>query len=343
MIGIRQADGSFYEILDETAAGHKRLILSAARTDQKGVRIELFRSADGSISPEGSLGEIALEDSAGLGYQDIEFRLDVADGRLDASAALPGQPPRTLSVELGDAPPRSDASILEDDSLGAELDTLDASFLEPEAEPATLDLPDLRVDESEMGAAPESFDMPELDDFELPGLDEPTGQTESSDQAEVAEPEGLADPDVVSEPESEAEPELESFDMPEMDDMAPLDDFSALEEPDLAAPLPEAAETEEAIDEFSMDAFDDSEPMPIPSLDETTMEPDVAAPLPEAEDPFRSTTWATWSPWSSWTRVMSCRPPHRRRLRAPLRRMNPRTSTFRWMPGRATTSTGWAI
>ncbi len=293
MIGIRQADGSFYEILDETAAGHKRLILSAARTDQKGVRIELFRSTDGTISPDGSLGEITLEDAEGLGYQDIEFRLDVADGRLDASAALPGQSPRKLSVELGDGPHRTDAAILEDDDLGAGLDTLDASFLEtePEAEPATLDLPDLRDDEPEVGAAPESFDMPELDDFELPGLDEPAASAETETESEDAiETEAAA---------SESEDELASFDMPAMDDMPALDEpfpaaeEAAAEEPeefsmdDFGSSEPEAV-PEAAEDEFSMDAFDDSEPVPVPSLDEAAVEPDVAAPLPEAEteDPF---------------------------------------------------------
>ena len=280
MIGIRQADGSFYEILDETA-GHKRLVLSAARTDQKGVRIELFRSFDGAVS-EDPLGVIALEDPEGLGYKDIEFRVDLSDGHLDASAALPGQPARTLSVDLpadDDAPRRSDASILEDDALGTGLDTLDDSFLETEAEPATLDLPDLREDEPAAGTLPESFDMPDLeDDFGLPGLE--------SEQAATAEEEASFEPEPFSLPEEEtpgpaADAGLDAFDLPSMDEEAPA-----------------AAEPEESFDMPSMDDLGDltleepAEPGPetmpedeFPSLGETVIEPQVRA-SETAEDAF---------------------------------------------------------
>lgn len=209
VIGIRQADGSFYEIMDDAQSGHKRLVLSAARTDQHGVRIELFRSADGQVDPEGALGSISIDDAQGLGYQDIEFRVDLdAEGILVASATLPGQPPQTLSVDLtrfranegspvwsegadespadldppvmtldlpdfeDDAEPvrRSDNDILEDESFAlADLDTLDDSF--------TNELPEdepapRRSDNDILGD--ESFalaDLDTLDEFSLDAAD----------------------------------------------------------------------------------------------------------------------------------------------------------------------------
>jgi hypothetical protein len=291
MIGIRQADGSFYEIMDETAIGHKRLVLSAARTDQKGVRIELFRSVDGVASEE-PLGIIALEDPEGLGYQDIEFRIDLAEGRLDASAALPGQAPHKLSVDLaadGEAPHRSDAAILEDDSLGTGLDTLDESFLETDAEPATLDLPDLRDDELEPGMAPESFDMPDLEenDFELPGLDD-------APQAAVSEPAGEPEPDaelasfempVMDEPATE---EMPDFDLPDLDEPSAAKTAEPEEESDLASE-PASFDMDDSFEMPPMDDLSDLSAEPegeAPSLDEMTLEPEVPAAAEETEDSF---------------------------------------------------------
>lgn len=49
VIGIRQADGSFYEIMSDEQGGRKRLVLSAARQDQNDVKIDLFRSTDGGL------------------------------------------------------------------------------------------------------------------------------------------------------------------------------------------------------------------------------------------------------------------------------------------------------
>ena len=81
MIGIRQADGSFYEIMGDAQSGRKRLVLSAARTDQHGVKIDLYRSMNGTLDGASPLGTIPLDDPEGLGYKDIEFEYKPQDDK----------------------------------------------------------------------------------------------------------------------------------------------------------------------------------------------------------------------------------------------------------------------
>lgn len=233
MIGIRQADGSFYEIVGDAQAARKRLVLSAARSDQHGVKIDLYRSVDGTLDEANSLGSIALDDPEGLGYQDIEFRVDVdAQGQLEASAALPGQPPKTLSVDLTQfRSPRSDSDILDDESLATgDLDTLDDRFtLDPEA--MTLDLPEL--------------DLPPLSDEPL-SMDEPL-----ADEEALADDEGprRSDADILGD---------ESLASLELDDLGDFD-ADGLEEASLEQEAdPEVAEvpSESGPEEFDLGDLD---------------------------------------------------------------------------------------
>lgn len=229
MIGIRQADGTFYEILGDAQSGHKRLVLSAARADQHGVRIELYRSTDGTADPSGALGEIALDDPQGLGYQDIEFRIDLdAAGQLEASAALPGQPPQTLSVDL--TPFRESSSL---PPMDAGLPPLDLG--DTDAEPMTLDLPDFELNDEEAPPrsdsdilADEAFaeaDLDSLDDFGLDEPQSPAPNLDSLDDLSFEDPEGGT-------PETRG---LDEFDLdsPDLDAPVELDEAPSLEVPSL--------------------------------------------------------------------------------------------------------------
>jgi hypothetical protein len=258
MIGIRQADGSFYEIMDDAHGSRKRMVLSAARTDQHSVKIDLFRSTDGTMDAAVALGTIALEDPDGLGFQDIEFRVDLdSDGLLDASAALPGHPPRTLSVDLTpfrDEPvQRSDADILADDTLAAaELDDLgDAFNPEPELEPE-----------------PMTLDFPETDDFG--DLEEPLGRSDADILADdLLAGDDLDTLDLDSPDLDQADPaEAADPDDSGLADLGGLDDFT------VDGDQPAEAET---FDDFSLDTGDelddlDASPAAAESFDLTDLD-----------------------------------------------------------------------
>ncbi len=223
VIGIRQADGSFYEIMDEARTGRKRLVLSAARTDQQSVRIDLFRSEDGTLDGASALGSISLQEPSVDGFSEIEFRVAIGDDdQLEASAALPGRPPETLSVDLSPfRGPRSDADILGDASLDAsDLDTLGDSFNSEETfdlEPAaTLDLPELD----------ETSTLEEEAPVDLPAFDE--------------EPPRRTDADILG------------ADDPALDDLDTLDDFS-LDDAESLAPEPPVAQAADTFDLGDLD------------------------------------------------------------------------------------------
>lgn len=229
MIGIRQADGSFYEIMGDAPSGPKRLILSAARTDQHGVRIDLYRSVDGTASDEGALGSITLDDPQGLGYQDIEFRVDLdAEGLLTASAQLPGQDPRTLSVDL--TPFRSATGT---ESFGLDdLPPLEGGF-DTDSETMTLDLPEAeaeaprRSDADILGdEAFASADLDTLDDFTLEDPEGGTPETRGLDDFGAPSEFDLGDLDAgfgEGPPSPEATDSAEEWEKISLDDMEPME------------------------------------------------------------------------------------------------------------------------
>jgi hypothetical protein len=186
-IGILQADGSFFPVVEESQIGKKRLILTAARSDQDSVKIDIRRSEDGTSPTGAHLGTLALQKS-GEGDIELELELD-AEGHLSAAASWPqGGPRQSISVDLNDyrdsvfpeAEPdpfsqipdldthgddRSDRDILSDTSLDAfELDEIPAN-------PEALDLEELPPEESSAGSQSLdslTLDLPDLDSLDLP-------------------------------------------------------------------------------------------------------------------------------------------------------------------------------
>ena len=272
MIGIRQADGSFYEIMGDAQTGRKRLVLSAARTDQHGVRIDLYRSVDGTLDEASSLGSIALDDTEGLGYQDIEFLIDLDDeGQLEASAALPGQPPRTLTVDLSSfRGPRTDADMLGDDSLTShDLDTLDEFALDPE--PMVLDLPEPetepepRTDAEILGDEDlASVDLDNLDDFSFDSEPASTEDEVSKPLAPDSFDLGDLDAGFAETPEVSAEP-AEDWEKISLDDMESMEFMDTGDEISSAPTKPSS--TRAAVEDHDDFSFDDHPPLELGDLD----------------------------------------------------------------------------
>ena len=326
VIGIRQADGSFYEIMDEAQTGRKRLVLSAARSDQHGVRIDLYRSVDGTLESADPLGSISLDDSGGAGYQDIEFRVDIGDdAQLDASATLPGQQPKTLSVDLSSfRGPRSDADILGDAGFAAaEVDTLDDSFSDEttfdlDPEPMTLDLPDAEESGDSAEEVPRRSDADILDDADLAmaevdNLDDfgweeeaeaPDLASSAKDSFDLGDLDaGFGeDPAPMSSPEPEAEPD-EAWEKISLDDMEPMEFMDTGQEisqpthtpvltnaPAAKAPPAKApaakAKPAPSQDDFQMD---DMEPLELGDFDSDLSDlPDLGDGPSPAQDSFPS-------------------------------------------------------
>jgi len=308
MIGIRQADGSFYEILGDQQRGRKRLVLSAARTDQHGVRIELYRSTDGTIDPSGALGSLSLDDAEGLGYQDIEFRVDLdAEGQLEASAALPGQPPRRLSVDLSRF--RDSADLGGGNAPAPGLD--DISFDDPlldDLEPMTLDLPEV---EEDLVEAPRRADADILADEALAlnefdtlddsfSLDPPEIDLEPEVDLETPR---RSDSDILGD-DAFASADLDtledfSFDGEETPESRGLDDFAA---PPSAAASFDLGDLDAGFgdepapaDDWEKISLDDMEPMEFLDTGAEISAPKTPKaapkspppPKPAADDPFR--------------------------------------------------------
>ena len=167
-IGILQADGSFFPVVEETQVGVKKLTLTAARPGQESVRIDI-RSADSETEAGLHLGTLALQRS---GSGDIELILDLdEDGRLTATAAWPqGTAKQSISVDLKDYRQGSDIPELES------LDTI-SDILEPAEEELTAEGAEpLRSDREILGD--DSLDSFELD--ELTSTDDPLEEVAST-------------------------------------------------------------------------------------------------------------------------------------------------------------------
>jgi len=260
-IGIRQADGSFYGIMEDSGTPRKRLILSAARAEQHSVKIDLYRSTDGLIEDATLVGSLDLMSDESLEFQDIGFEISIDEaGQLSAEAALPSGETSSIDVDLAEFrnEKRSDADILADSGFDAdELDDIGAfgSLDEPASEfgenipddgdNVVLDLPDFEA-EPALESEP-SFDMDDLD----AGFGADEAEELMEPVAEVA-----------------AESDDESWHDFSMDDMEPMefldtgDEISAPKTPPAGSSAPAKKPSR---DEFSMD---DEAPLELGDFDD---------------------------------------------------------------------------
>ena len=88
-IGIKQANGNFYSILEENSAVKKRLVLTTVHDDQKSVQIDLYKSTTKTMADSMYIGSIVVEniEQKPKGEPSIEMTLgSTSDGSISASA-----------------------------------------------------------------------------------------------------------------------------------------------------------------------------------------------------------------------------------------------------------------
>jgi len=104
-IGIKQANGDFYSVLEERASVKKRLVLTTVRDNQKSVQIDLYKSMTRTMADAVRIGSLVVENisPAQKGKPSIEVILSSGgDGSIAASAVDLDNPSneRRLDVSL---------------------------------------------------------------------------------------------------------------------------------------------------------------------------------------------------------------------------------------------------
>ncbi|MCL1928236.1 MAG: Hsp70 family protein [Treponema sp.] len=127
-IGIKQANGVFYTIMEENSTEKKRLVLTTVHNSQKSVQIDLFRSLTKSMDDAMYIGSIVMDNLSPKpkGEPSIELTLSSSqDGSILADTVDLGNPENEhhLSVSL--------ASFEEDKNEYSDFD------FESESEPET--------------------------------------------------------------------------------------------------------------------------------------------------------------------------------------------------------------
>ena len=128
-IGIKQANGDFYSIMDENSAEKKRLVLTTVHNSQKSVQIDLFRSLTKSMNDAMYIGSIVMDNLSPKpkGEPSIEMTLSSSqDGSISVKAVDLGNPENEhlLSVSL--------ASFEEDKNEYSDFEFESESKSEPE-------------------------------------------------------------------------------------------------------------------------------------------------------------------------------------------------------------------
>ncbi len=88
-IGLKEANGSFYEILDEESHRKKKLVLTTVKDNQTSVQIDLYKSEDGEIDDSLYIGSLVIENIKPALKKEPEINLIVGiddNGNLNASA-----------------------------------------------------------------------------------------------------------------------------------------------------------------------------------------------------------------------------------------------------------------
>jgi ATP-dependent Zn protease len=94
-IGIKQANGGFYSILEERSAVKKRMVLTTVYDNQKSVQIDLYKSVTRTMADAVHIGSLVMENlsPAQKGQPSIEMILSSnGNGSIAASAVDLGNP-----------------------------------------------------------------------------------------------------------------------------------------------------------------------------------------------------------------------------------------------------------
>lgn len=224
-IGIKIANGNFYPIIDTSAAGKKRLVLTTVKDGQDSVQVDIYRGENGSIESASYIGSLLLENIAAADKGEPELELIIG---IDEE--------NNLTASVGDSVSG------EKQSLSLSLDTL--------SDGGEFDLPDFDLDSSIEPTSPvtsveEEFEEPFVDEEEFG--DEDLFDEDISDfniDDEFEEPD--LDETPFKEPEFDEAP-FEETALEEADFEEPEFDESTFEEP----PLEESSIEEPSFDEQS--------------------------------------------------------------------------------------------
>ncbi|MDR0447810.1 MAG: Hsp70 family protein [Treponema sp.] len=102
-IGIKQANGEFYSILDLNSAVKRRLVLTTVHDDQKSVQIDLYSSLSKAMTDAMYIGSIVINKISAKtkGEASIEMTLSIGqDGSLNAAAVDLGNPSNRHSLTV---------------------------------------------------------------------------------------------------------------------------------------------------------------------------------------------------------------------------------------------------
>jgi hypothetical protein len=176
-IGIKIADGNYYPIIDASAVGKKRLVLTTVKDNQANVQVDLYKGEDDSIETAAYIGSLVLEnlDPAGRGEPGFELIIGIDEEN-------------NLNASLGDE------ITGEKQSLSFVLDSL--------GEADELDLPDFDLDASvEPTSEVTSLEEEQFDEtpFDETSFDETPFEDEQFEEEDFGEEKFEEEPPPVAE------------------------------------------------------------------------------------------------------------------------------------------------
>ena len=218
IIGIKQADGSFYPILQDGKPDNKTIELTTVRDGQTTAQIHLYKKEPGSIDEPAYVDTLLIEHLVPHPKQEPTINLNI---NLDENNVLTA---KVVDPETGNSSDiRVSLVTVPESQLQAQSD-----FTVTDAEPVfTEDAEPETIDESAANKTSDfSFDMPDFDTDEFEPAEkqaeqEPTeleteSQTPSEKTAEVTEPEALDDTAANTEMFADKTDDF-AFDMPDFD------------------------------------------------------------------------------------------------------------------------------
>ena len=303
-IGIRQADGSFYPILEEGQTSKKTLGLTTAKDNQTRVIVDMYRSADGNMAEAEYVDSLQIDNLVEHPNGSAEIRLNIGldeNGKLTAELIDPETGAtsnanvtlvsRTLEERLGTS--SDDTGAFASGAVaGAAAAVAGGGLLKAAMEKESSE--EVAAEETtEISEGEESFDLPAdetvsetaSDDsvFELPDFDTNVSMPSFDDGDKNDEVSEKNDEETVSdEPAEESVEESVSLEMPE----------EAASDETVAFDLPDISESEPVVEEaadFDLPDFDNDTASSEVTTEDTFDLPDFDTTPTKTEETIENT------------------------------------------------------
>ena len=289
-IGIRQADGSFYPILEEGQTSKKTLGLTTAKDNQTRVIVDMYRSADGNMAEAEYVDSLQIDNLVKHPNGSAEIRLNIGldeNGKLTAELIDPETGAtsnanvtlvsRTLEERLGTS--SDDTGAFASGAVaGAAAAVAGGGLLKAAMEKESSE--EVAAEETtEMSEGEESFDLPAdepvsetaSDDsvFELPDFDTDVSMPSFDDGDKNDEVSEKIDEETVSD-------ETVAFDLPDISESEPVVEETAdFDLPDFENNTASSEVTTE--DTFDLPDFDTTPTKTEETIENTESEPAVSS------------------------------------------------------------------